>query len=121
MYREEETMLRLARIEYVVGIIAIIWAVLMAAVKQPLADQLSVMAPANVWIVAAFGIGSAQIIIARHPKLFIHSALHWLVAFGGAIFWCYVATTVQTYSLSPIAIVIYWACAVASLWDLGHA
>jgi len=101
--------------------IAIVWAVMMILFKQPLAEQLATMAPTQVWIVAAFGLGSAQIVISRSPKLFINTTLHWIVAFGSAVFWMYLATTVYHFSHSPITIAIYWLCAAATWWDLAHA
>ncbi len=121
MEREDSFMLKQARVDSWLGYATMSWIILVYLSGSNVLDALTFWAPKNAWLFAGVFVGGCQVIMSRNPQRYISSALHWPIAFAGAIFWVYVAYTASYAISAGYLIVLYWAVAAASLWDLGHA
>jgi len=114
-------MMRQARIEYLVGVVTLLWSLLSVLFKQPvMVHELTDIMPGAYWIFSGFLIGGAQIYIARNPDRLIGTFSHWCIAFLSATFWCYLGYAAQAVAAGVVPILIFWATAAATLWELGH-
>lgn len=115
------SLMRQARIEYLVGVVTLLWSLLSVLFKQPvMVNELAVIMPGAYWIFSGFLIGGAQIYIARHPERLIGTFTHWCVIFLSATFWCYLGLAAWQVAAGVVPILIFWATAAATLWELGH-
>lgn len=114
-------LMRQARIEYLVGVVTLLWSLLSVLFKQPvMVNELAGIMPGAYWIFSGFLIGGAQIYIARHPEKWIGTCTHWCVIFLSATFWCYLGLAAWLVAAGVVPILIFWATAAATLWELGH-
>lgn len=121
MDKGRETMIRQARIEYVIGLITLIWSTLSVLFSsQPMIHELTSVMPAISWTFSGFVIGGAQIIISRNPDRCINTLPHWIISFLSAIFWVYMGMAASRVDVGALPVLIYWATALATLWELGH-
>lgn len=115
------SLMRQARIEYLVGVVTLLWSLLSVLFKQPvMVNELADIMPGAYWIFSGFLIGGAQIYIARHPERLIGTFTHWCVIFLSATFWCYLGLAAWVVAAGVVPILIFWATALATLWELGH-
>nr|UVX62848.1 MAG: hypothetical protein [Bacteriophage sp.] len=115
------SLMRQARIEYLVGVVTLLWSLLSVLFKQPvMVNELAHIMPGAYWIFSGFLIGGAQIYIARHPERLIGTFTHWCVIFLSATFWCYLGLAAWTVAAGVVPVLIFWATAAATLWELGH-
>lgn len=115
------SLMRQARIEYLVGVVTLLWSLLSVLFKQPvMVNELAYIMPGAYWIFSGFLIGGAQIYIARHPERLIGTFTHWCVIFLSATFWCYLGLAAWQVAAGVVPILIFWATAAATLWELGH-
>lgn len=114
-------MIRQARMEFLVGVVTLLWSLLSVLFKQPvMVNELTGIMPGAYWVFSGFLIGGAQIYISRNPEKMIGTWTHWYVAFLSAVFWCYLGYAAQVVAAGVVPVLIFWATAAATLWELGH-
>lgn len=113
-------MVKQIRIELLVGLITLLWAGMTVVFRQPvMVNHLTEIMPGSYWSFSGFVIGAAQVYISRHPSL-LNTFTHWCVAFLSAIFWAYLGAAASEANAGTVPIMIFWATAAATLWELAH-
>lgn len=116
----DDLMVKQIRVELLVGIITLLWAVLSVTSSQPiLLDHLTGVMPSTYWSFSGFIIGGAQIYISRNHAL-LNTNAHWAVAFVSAIFWGYLGAAASYAHAGTIPILIFWATMAATIWELAN-
>lgn len=113
-------MIKHIRIELLVGLVTLLWAIMSVAFRQPvMVDHLNGIMPGSYWSFSGLLIGSAQIYISRNPPL-LNTFTHWCVAFISAIFWGYLGSAAVAANAGLVPILIFWSTMAATLWELAH-
>lgn len=116
----DDIMIKQIRVELVVGLITLLWAILsLAPAQSALVDHLSDIMPGNYWSFSGFIIGTAQIYLSRNPS-FLNTFTHWCVAFVSATFWGYLGIAASYAHAGTVPILIFWVTMAATLWELAN-
>ena len=120
MDSRNELMLKYIRVELLVGLITLMWAITSVVFRQPvIVDHLSDVMPGNLWSISGFIIGGAQVYISRNPSL-LNTFTHWCVAFVSCIFWGYLGSAALVANTGALYTLLFWLTSAATLWELAH-